>query len=1281
MSGFFIGIYEKLLRKPVVFYTTTGLLIAFIAFFSSGIRFSEDITSIIPNDERIEKISSILNHSKFADQLVFNFFADSASDISPDSLIEYAGSILRELETDTALISEIIFEIRDDQYAEMYDFFYDHLPFYLDSIHYQRLESLLTPDETDITLQKDLKVLLSPTGLALKKQIFRDPFHITPGAIERLKNFQFDDNFTIYQSHIFTKDRKHLMAFLVPANPSSNITSGSKLMSDLEDVLSRQANPDIKVEYYGGTAVAVANAHRIETDILITVPLALLLLLALFLRVFRKKRVIFILFFPVLFAAGISLAILIISEGTISAIALGIGAVLLGILVDYPIHLYSHYRISGNMRGTIRTITNPLIMSSITTASGFLCLYLVRSEALNQLGLFAALSIFFNAIITLTLFSYILEKIYPVSAFSGTPFKSFGHLSNYTYENNRILLISIAAITLIFIFTPGSVGFNGDLSTMNYLPDNLKNAEKNLMKISTQTLSNVYLITSGKTRDEALYKSEKYQGLMDSLINEGLAGRKSSASDLILSTRKQKEKIDLWNHFWDRMNRDRIKRMMVEAGNKSHFREDAFNPFYNLINKEFSPVQEESFSLIQSIFLKNYLTENENLISAITMLKVENKNKPAVFKRVMKYDELVVFDKQVFVNRFFEILKEDFNILVTVSMLLVFLILLLIFGRIELALVTLIPLLLSWFWTLGFMKLFGIEFNIFNVIISSYIFGLGIDFCIFIVQGSINNYKYGTKGLATYRISVILAAITTVVGIAVLLFARHPALRSIALVSVFGITSALIMSITIVPVLFSALVYHKGKKRVEPVTLKSFLVSIIAFLMFLGGSVLLTLLIPVLKILPIGRKKIKYFFHYLISGTLRIVVYSIFPIRKVIEIRDKVNFKQPSVIVCNHQSHLDLSIILMLNPKIIVLTNRWVWNNPFYGFVVRFAEFYPIFRGLDQQLAGRLQKKVNEGYSILVFPEGTRTRDGQINRFHQGAFWLADKLNIEIQPLLLHGANHCLIKSEFFLRPGSITLRALEKIKVTKVKDGESYKPQSQSLRNLYRREFERMSIELETPDYFRKRLINQFLYKGPVIEWYGKVKISLEKNYNYFNNLIPREASIVDIGCGYGFLSHMLCMVSEKRRILGLDYDGEKIAIARQIETSVDRARFEEADILNFELPEADVFLLLDVLHYLPAEFHEQVIEKCMQKLNYDGMIFIRDADADLKTEMWRTRWNEFNSTRFFRFNKTNYASLSYTSGTFIENIASKHNFVVERKDNPSKKSDVTFILKRSAE
>ncbi len=367
----------------------------------------------------------------------------------------------------------------------------------------------------------------------------------------------------------------------------------------------------------------------------------------------------------------------------------------------------------------------------------------------------------------------------------------------------------------------------------------------------------------------------------------------------------------------------------------------------------------------------------------------------------------------------------------------------------------------------------------------------------------------------------------------------------------------------------------------------------------------------------------------------------------------------------------------MLYPKIVVLTNKWVWNNPFYGFVVRYADYYPIFRGFNPQLVENLQSVVKKGYSILVFPEGTRTNDGRIKRFHQGAFWIAANLNIPIQPLMIHGANHCMTKGEFFLRPGTITLRSMEKFSVEKVKENESYRLQAKQLRGVYRKEFEKMSRELEVPAYYHHRLLRKFIYKGPVLEWYSKIKIALENKYTGFNDIIPEKADIVDIGCGYGYLSLMLHLVSDKRKITGIDYDENKIAVARNIAGENEIIQFEVADILSCDLPEADVFILLDVLHYLPTKYHESVIFKCIDNLNDNGFIIIRDADADRTGEIWRTKLNEFNSTRFFRFNKTKYPSLSYTSGSAIEKIARKKKFSVEKIDHLSKSSDVTFIIK----
>ncbi|MBF0199531.1 MAG: 1-acyl-sn-glycerol-3-phosphate acyltransferase, partial [Planctomycetes bacterium] len=184
-----------------------------------------------------------------------------------------------------------------------------------------------------------------------------------------------------------------------------------------------------------------------------------------------------------------------------------------------------------------------------------------------------------------------------------------------------------------------------------------------------------------------------------------------------------------------------------------------------------------------------------------------------------------------------------------------------------------------------------------------------------------------------------------------------------------------------IPKGFKCLFYSGKYRRQVPVTLLSYLMSLGTFLIFLIGCFLLTFCLPFFTILPGDRIAKKKIFHNMIHLFSRFIVFINIPLKKTIINLELLDFTKPAVLIANHQSHLDLVLILMLNPKVIVLTNQWVWNNPFYGLVVRYAEYYPIYQGLEGSLP-KLQKKVNDGYSILIFPEGSRTPDGSIKRFH-----------------------------------------------------------------------------------------------------------------------------------------------------------------------------------------------------------------------------------------------------------------------------------------------------------
>jgi 1-acyl-sn-glycerol-3-phosphate acyltransferase len=1253
------------------------LLVGFIWFSLSKARLTEDISSIIPQDKRIDNINFFLKNSKVSDQLIFHFqLADSTTE-SPDSLIAFARPIMEALANDTTYVKEVTFEINEEHYAGLYNYFYENLPYYLDSTDYALIKANLTDTSLNETLKKGFMSLVSPAGVATKQYIFKDPLNMVPRVIKRLEKFRMDDNFTVYNSHIFTTDYKHLLAFVTPVYPANRTADNQKFIENIDKILSTvPANSEYITEYYGGTAVAVANAQRIKTDVIVTVTLAIIILLLFFILVFRRLRVVLILLFPVIFGTILALAVLVLLEGSISAISLGIGAVLLGINVDYGVHYFAHYRNNPSVKTTLHEVSVPILLGSATTAIAFMCLYVVRSEALNQLGLLAAISVVLTTVFVLIFMPLFLKQSDASNQDFSYKVTLFDKIAAISFEKNVWWVSIMSVIAVLVVLVPANVGFNSDISTLNYLSPKLKKADANLKAISSETLGSVYLITKGSTVDEALQRMEMQEPKLKVMEQEQLIGQRSSVTDLMISKQQQTLKLKQWNAFWDSMNREKVQQSLITTGKNWHFKETAFNDFYALINKPFTGISNNDEKQLQQMFLKNYIMESDTAASVVTILKVDQQHKKHFYDTFGHDDNIVVFDQQYFVNQFFSVLNEDFGWLVNLSAGFVFLVLLLSFGRIELTLVTFVPLLISWFLTLWLMKLVGVEFNIFNVIISTFILGLGDDFCIFMLKGLQDKYKYGKGDLKTFRLSALLSSFTVITGIGVLIFAGHPALKSIALVSILGIIAVIIVSFTLVPVFFNFLVLHRGRPRVQPVTAMNLVVSISAFIIFLVGAITLTLLIPILLILPLKRKRIKLMFHYLIAGTFKFVVSMIFPIKKKVIGREKLNFKKPSLIIANHQSHLDLAIILKLHPKIIVLTNKWVWNNPFYGFVVHFADYYPVFKGFDHEL-DRLKKKVDEGYSILIFPEGTRTVDGNINRFHQGAFLLADQLGLEIQPMLIHGANHCMYKNEFFLRSGQITLKILDRIKTERVNADGSYRHQAKATRRYFQEQLQQLSRELETPEYFRKQLFSQYIYKGPVLEWYMKVKVSLENNYSFFDNLIPKDATVTDIGCGYGFMSSILAMTSPNRKIMGVDYDEMKIDVAQQANIQRPNISFKTLDVTVDDIPVSEVYVLNDVLHYFPLEQQQALIEKCVKNVGENGMIIIRDADSDLVERTKMTKYTEFFSTRLLKFNKINYKSLTYTSGRDIERIALANNFTIERIDNAKFTSNILFILR----
>jgi 1-acyl-sn-glycerol-3-phosphate acyltransferase len=1254
---------------------------AFAGFFASQITLEEDITKIMPTDEKINKLNTIFKNSKFLDKIVVTVsLADSGAQAQPELLMEYTDSLVARVQSiDTALIKDITYKVNDDVMYDVYNTYIDNLPVFLEESDYATLDHLITPEKLDTTLEKNYKTLLSPASVILKKNILRDPIGITPYALKRMQNLQFDDNFELDNGYIFTKDKKHLLFFIVPKVKSSETAKNAELLTALDSALNRtiaQSGNKIYAEYFGSAAVAVGNAVQIKKDVMLTLTITIIGLFLFITFFFRRIEVFFIIFIPVLFGAAFSLALLYLYKGSISGIAIGAGSIVLGIAMDYTIHFYTHFKHLNSAEATVKDLAFPLTLGSTTTIGALLSLTFVKSEALQDFGMFAAFSLLGAALFTLIIFPHFMRKKKADVVEKKRKPNIIEKIASYKFENNKYLIAFILVICVISIFTSQKVGFETDMMKMNYVDAKLVKAEQNLNSISNVSLRSVYLVSSGSTLDEALANNEKNLPLLQQLEKDQSLRKYSTVSTFLLSKAEQEKRIARWNNYWTEEKKTKLKADLIEKSGKFKFRENAFEQFYTALDKKYGPVGIEAFSGLRASLLDNYVTQNPNETTVVTVIKTTAENEDKVYNAFSENENLVVFDKKFLTNRFIAIIKSNFNLILAISSMLVLTMLIISYGRIELALITYIPMVLSWLCILGLMGALDIRFNIINIIISTFIFGLGDDYSIFITDALMSEYKTGQKNLNSYKTGIFISATTTMIGIGVLVFASHPALKSIGMITIIGMFSVLIISNTIQPALFKFFITNRTDKKRVPFTLLGLLQSVWAFAWFTFGCfTLIPMGFVIIKLLPIPKKTRLKIFHAIRNAYTRSMIFVHFHVRKKYINDLNEQLEKPAVIVTNHHSVIDSLLMQSLNPKLILMVNDWVWDSPFMGPIVRMGGFIPKSAGYEENL-DKIRQLFADGYSLGIFPEGSRSETPKIGRFHKGAFYIADKLHVDIVPIIFHGTAFVQGKDDnFLLKPGRITVKYLPRISADDRSFGDNYTDKTKNISRYFKAEYAKMREEIETVDYYFNRLSKNYIYKGPLVEWYMRVKVKMEDNYRLFESLLPKKGTITDVGCGYGFLPYMLSFMSEDRVVIGTDYDEEKIAVAANCFSRTKNISFFAADATQCELPKSDAFVMSDILHYLPAVEQEKLIVKCIKSLNPGGMILIRDADSSMSKRHWGTRYTEFISTNV-GFNKTK-NKLEFVPSTFIIDVVKKQGLNIQKIDNTKLTSNVIYVIK----
>ncbi|WP_195504044.1 1-acyl-sn-glycerol-3-phosphate acyltransferase [Bacteroides xylanisolvens] len=1286
MTQFFIGLYDYFERHKILFYLSLISCVLLMGFFALQVRFEENITQFFPDTKDSQNTIKVFDNLKIKDKIIIMLSsADTCHRVEPDSLIEAAGRLQQTL-TEKAggtLIKGIFAQVDQSLIGGATDFVYEHLPLFLTDTDYQRFDSLLTEKGIQAIMQKNYTNLLSPAGIALRSYILRDPLGLGSEALKHLQDFQLEANYEIYDEHIFSKDGSTLLMFITPVFSTGSTGKNDELIKILEEELQhvQGESPTIRAEYFGGPSVGVYNARQIKKDTILTSSLALLIIIVFISLVFKRKRSIPLIITPVLFGGLFALFLIFFIKGSISAIAVGAGSAVMGIALSYSIHMLAHQNHVSTVQQLIKEIAYPLTVGSFTTIGAFMGLIFTSSDLLRDFGLFASLALVGTTLFCLIYLPHFLKGQADVK--QGRVLRIIEKINAYSYEKNKWLVGGILLITIICLFTSQKVGFNNDMMSLNYEPQHLKQSEEKLMQLFDSDEKTVLFVSVGKDMNQATETYAITNQKLSTLKDQGLIKDYASASQFLISPQEQQLRLKRWKDYWTDEKQQQIRKQLETAATEYRFRPGSFDPFYQWLNQPFGEyhytAQEDDLS---GKLLNEWQTSADSITMLISQIRISDQNKETVYQNFSKTQDVVIFDRSYFANKWVSAINDDFYLILYISSFLIFFALWFSYGRIELTLMSFLPMLVSWVIILGLMGILGIEFNIINIILSTFIFGIGDDFSIFIMDGLQNKYRTGQKVLNSHKTAIFFSAFTTVVGMGALVFAKHPALQSISLISILGMIAVVLVAYTIQPLIFRFFIAGPASKGLPPYTLIGLIRTVLLFLLFFIGCIFLRVLIAVLYLVPVRKSSKQRLVCRLIQITCKGILLLATAVKKEHINKANERFQHPAIIIANHQSFIDILVLLSLSSKILMVTNHWVWHSPFFGAIIRYVDFYYIGEGYEQYME-RMRKKVKEGYSIAIFPEGTRTYNGKMKRFHKGAFYLAETLQLDILPILLYGNNKIIAKAQpFNIRKGIIYTEILPRIPADDLSFGTTYQERTKRISAYMKEGYARICREKNTTDNpaFYEALIQNYIYKGPVVEWYIRIKVKMERNYRLFNRLIPAQGQITDIGCGFGPLCYMLSMLSEDRDILGIDYDEDKIALAQHGWLRNEHLQFRHGNALEYPLPESDVFILNDMLHYMSYEHQRTLLLKCADRLRSQGMIIIRDGNSANTSKHRLTRFTELLSTRIFNFNRTT-GELHFTTETQLREIAVTCGMNVEIIPNDKYTSNTIYIFRKPNE
>ena len=808
MEKLFIAIYRFFEKKKALMYGLLILSSVIFIYFGSKVQYEENIAKLLPQTDAATESGLAFGNLRVKDKIFIQLTSATDEPVAPETLAAYCDEFIETIQqkdTATHYIANVLYQIDDDLIINGLDYALTHVPSFVSPQAYARFDSLLTEEAVDAQMALNYDLVMNDEEGNKTTMVGQDPAALRMAMIPQgMSMNKGAAGFTLIDRHLFVPDSTVALAFLAPNFSSFDSMSGILLVDLLEEEIKHftAAHPEVDIYFHGNPVNSVFNSRQIRSDLWLTVGLSLLVICAVLGYCFRNKSTLFMLLSPVVYGVFFSLACMYWLKGGMSLMAMGIGAIVMGVALSYCLHVLTHYKYVSDPVQILKDQTTPVILGCLTTIGAFLGLLFTESDLLKDFGWFASFAMVGTTFFALVFLPHFFRP--EGNRRSDKAFRVLDKLNSYPLDEKRGVRIALELICLVCLFTAGWVTFDSNLRNIGYNEPKVVKSRQLYEEKNSKGFATQYYAATAEDLDEALVYNKAILATLDSLKQEGALHQYAKVSELFIPLEEQEERIALWKDYWTEERIADVRLTIDRMAKKNGLDPVMFEPFYMMIESDYEAESLYEAEVLPESLVSNFIEETtEGNFMVFTSVQLLEENKKVVNDAVAAQPHAVVIDPFYYTNDMVKLLNDDFNTILGISSVFVFLVLLVSFRSIPIALIAFLPMGLSWYVVQGIMGIFGVQFNLINIIIATFIFGIGVDYSIFVMTGLIAKAKGEDDNLLTYhKTAIFFSAFVLMVVTVALLFATHPAIHSIGISTLIGMSATILITYTLQPALF-----------------------------------------------------------------------------------------------------------------------------------------------------------------------------------------------------------------------------------------------------------------------------------------------------------------------------------------------------------------------------------------------------------------------------------------------------------------------------------------------